>query len=453
MANPRPIKPRVKDAKAYEDALKKSFLYPLLSSIDDNLARASAASQLIANIDRGVTSSLASPFGNVPTDLIRTHMLNMSDYNRARLISTFQRSLGVDIRPLLSSAMVKPYLEAKIVENVALIKTIPERLQASLKDTVTKTFADKPFDQYALKQAVAKDYNSAGYNLRRIARDQTNKINGNLTAIRHKQMGIEEFIWRTAQDNAVRDSHALLEGEHFRYDTADLLPGQDVQCRCVAEAVISPKPFKQQGRQPPRKPTPPPNQPPAVPPRPPTPAPPEAPNAPVPRPPPRPRPPKAPEPEPQPVAAQVDEVDEALGNIDEDIIKAQKEKRLYKIDNIISKNELPPEMTLQQFNTILDSLETADDSWYFPQIVEAYEVKNGKMVKIRDSHELITYLQARFKPGSTLDKLVLKSESDFVLDKVSKVSADQNPHYNPGATDYKRKFKPTVDERKEQNFG
>jgi SPP1 gp7 family putative phage head morphogenesis protein len=77
-----------------------------------------------------------------------------------------------------------------------------------------------------------------------IARDQTAKINSQINHVRQVAAGIDEFQWSTSRDGAVRESHARLEGRVFRYDSPPLvdgehiLPGEAIQCRCVALPVI-----------------------------------------------------------------------------------------------------------------------------------------------------------------------------------------------------------------------
>jgi SPP1 gp7 family putative phage head morphogenesis protein len=62
------------------------------------------------------------------------------------------------------------------------------------------------------------------------------------TAVQATQtdLGIEEYIWVTAHDDRVRPEHKARDGKTFRWDTPpkDGHPGQPIQCRCVAVAVI-----------------------------------------------------------------------------------------------------------------------------------------------------------------------------------------------------------------------
>lgn len=88
-----------------------------------------------------------------------------------------------------------------------------------------------------------------------LARDQMGKLNGQITQAQMEEIGLDLYVWSTAYDDRVRDSHAIMEGLLCRWDDAslcsydngktwvnrpsgaiDLHPGQDIQCRCVALA-------------------------------------------------------------------------------------------------------------------------------------------------------------------------------------------------------------------------
>lgn len=73
-----------------------------------------------------------------------------------------------------------------------------------------------------------------------IARDQTLKLNSQITATRQMRAGVERYTWSTSQDERVREEHAALEGEVFDWTSPPEVghPGQDFQCRCVAIPVV-----------------------------------------------------------------------------------------------------------------------------------------------------------------------------------------------------------------------
>lgn len=88
-----------------------------------------------------------------------------------------------------------------------------------------------------------------------LARDQIGKLNGQINQAQMEELGLDLYVWSTAYDDRVRDSHSIMEGLLCRWDDANvcsydngktwvsrpsgavlLHPGQDIQCRCVGLA-------------------------------------------------------------------------------------------------------------------------------------------------------------------------------------------------------------------------
>ncbi len=74
-----------------------------------------------------------------------------------------------------------------------------------------------------------------------LARDQTLKLNSNITQARQRGAGVERYVWTTSGDERVREEHAALEGEVFSWDDPPEPghPGEDYQCRCTAFPIIA----------------------------------------------------------------------------------------------------------------------------------------------------------------------------------------------------------------------
>ena len=132
--------------------------------------------------------------------------------------------------------------EAWIAENVRLIKTIPPRYHGALRDALGRVQPGQPFNRQALSGVFSEGFKSAGYNLRRLTRDQTTKFVGQLNQSRQTEVGIDRYKWLTAGDERVRPSHRANEGLVFFWDSPPVNtghPGEDVNCRCVALPVLS----------------------------------------------------------------------------------------------------------------------------------------------------------------------------------------------------------------------
>ena len=238
MPTPNPVNPRRKDERAYEAALRRGVLAPLMRSLRSGLHEAAGAAVALDLLERGFSKMPLSEAAW--SEAVAAQARRLDGYHRSRLVQSFRAALGVDIRPVLSDDAIRPLMDAWRRENVSLIRTIPTRLHDGLYARMTETFSQRPFDQQALSKIIAEEGKSAGYNLRRLTRDQTSKAIGQLTQARHRQLGITEYTWRTAQDERVRDTHAALDGIRQRYDSPPSVgnPGDDIMCRCVAIPYI-----------------------------------------------------------------------------------------------------------------------------------------------------------------------------------------------------------------------
>ena len=82
------------------------------------------------------------------------------------------------------------------------------------------------------------------------ARDQTSKLNAELTKQQQSDAGVEEYVWDSSGDSRVRVCHRELNGKSFSWNNPPEMwymtkggrvytgrrchPGEDYQCRCVA---------------------------------------------------------------------------------------------------------------------------------------------------------------------------------------------------------------------------
>jgi SPP1 gp7 family putative phage head morphogenesis protein len=73
-----------------------------------------------------------------------------------------------------------------------------------------------------------------------LARDQVLTHAANVRQARMVEIGIREYIWRTSQDERVREEHAALEGQRFSWDNPPDVghPGEDIQCRCTPDPIL-----------------------------------------------------------------------------------------------------------------------------------------------------------------------------------------------------------------------
>jgi len=169
------------------------------------------------------------------------HVKRVSDVERAQFKALFNSAVGIKIDMVTGDRAVRAAMVQAQQQSAELIVTLPASMHMEIRAILTKGFRERT-DAFSIRQMVLAKYSPDDpqrfYKARRIARDQVSKLNANLNEIRQVDAGVTSYIWRTAQDERVRDSHAEKDGEIFEWDAppADTgHPGDDIQCRCYAE--------------------------------------------------------------------------------------------------------------------------------------------------------------------------------------------------------------------------
>ena len=180
---------------------------------------------------------------------------------RAQLLARERRRRQVQagiragtVQPLATLAIFRGQAEielafnAAVDTNIGLISSIPEqyydRMQEILFDHVAtaerwETLSDK------LRDGIAQVNDLVDYRVDLIARDQSSKMAAAFNEARCAAVGIEQYIWQTAGDERVRESHAENDGQLFRFDEGAPLtdgslgnPGDEINCRCIAGPYV-----------------------------------------------------------------------------------------------------------------------------------------------------------------------------------------------------------------------
>lgn len=160
--------------------------------------------------------------------------------NKARFYRAMENVVGVDLGTIIQNEGLEDVLVATTRENVALIRTIPEEYFKKLETTVF-TGTTQGRNASSMLKEIQRIGKVTEKRAKLIARDQTSKLNSALNQHRATNLGSEEYVWRTAQDDRVRDSHRTKNGKTFRWDNPPKdtgHPGEDIQCRCIAQPII-----------------------------------------------------------------------------------------------------------------------------------------------------------------------------------------------------------------------
>jgi SPP1 gp7 family putative phage head morphogenesis protein len=153
------------------------------------------------------------------------------------------REAGISVRMEITPAM-RDALAASLSENVALIKTIPQKYLQQVEGVILRAYANGQ----NLKQMIAriqKIYPKTRERAVLIARDQSNKANAVVVRARQMELGITEALWIHSHGGKVpRPDHLAANGRRYKIADGCLIsgeyiqPGEKINCRCVSRSVL-----------------------------------------------------------------------------------------------------------------------------------------------------------------------------------------------------------------------
>lgn len=177
---------------------------------------------------------------------------NLAEYFAKAVRNRSERALmadlrrgGVTVRFKLTGAARDAY-DAVRAENVGLIRSIAEQHLGQVETLVMQSVSQGR-DLGTLTKALQKNYGVTKRRASLIARDQNNKATAAITRARHLELGITQAKWlHSAGGKHPRPEHVAFSGRVYDiatgHDFGDgegpVLPGQAVNCRCVAVPII-----------------------------------------------------------------------------------------------------------------------------------------------------------------------------------------------------------------------
>lgn len=182
---------------------------------------------------------------------LRTRLERLTKLTRKLSIDEWKhvvsRTLGIDLMDdYYNGDFYREILEQWVEQNLSLIKSIPQECLSEMQAITQAGFAEgRPIT--AISKDIQKAYSVSRSKALFIARDQTAKLNSEITQHQQRDAGVSRYVWSTSGDERVRESHAALDGKTFSWDEPPIVdkktgrrahPGEDYQCRCVALPVF-----------------------------------------------------------------------------------------------------------------------------------------------------------------------------------------------------------------------
>jgi SPP1 gp7 family putative phage head morphogenesis protein len=169
--------------------------------------------------------------------------VSIDAFSRDEFARQVRAALGIDLSASIPG--FRSMVEAFRDRNLGLITALADDQVDKVRKALDKGGQGRRVEDLAddIREATGVSEDKAAL----LARDQTLKLNAEVTQARHEAAGITEYVWRTSEDERVRPDHKALDGTRQAYASPPIVdersgrrenPGGDYQCRCTAEPVI-----------------------------------------------------------------------------------------------------------------------------------------------------------------------------------------------------------------------
>jgi len=166
----------------------------------------------------------------------------LDDSHSQNFYTALNAAIGVEV--VATEGFRGALINDWIADNVSLIKSVRADAIPGMARDIERAFAQGLRHEELIRRwrrdGIPLNFGTVRGRAKVIARDQVASLNGRLTETRQRAVGIDEYIWRTNIDGREREEHRDYHGHRYRWSSPppDGHPGEAVQCRCHAEAVI-----------------------------------------------------------------------------------------------------------------------------------------------------------------------------------------------------------------------
>ena len=226
--------------KAYERQLRK------VARVVGDIVEPYLDGSTIPDLPRMLTAlrNYADALGPWATRQAEDMLRKVSSHNRRAWLSD-QPKFNKAYRATRADTAAGREAARLLNEQVTLIKSLPLKAGERAQQLATEgTSTGRRAEEVAQELLRTGEVTQSRAML--IARTEIAKANSTLTQARSQAVGSSSYIWRTAGDEAVRESHAEMEGQVVRWDSPPTLSdgttthaGQIYNCRCFAEPIFT----------------------------------------------------------------------------------------------------------------------------------------------------------------------------------------------------------------------
>jgi SPP1 gp7 family putative phage head morphogenesis protein len=233
--------------RSYHDLIKEN-LYPKIGQFQQEYTIDSYFDET-RDITEQVSNTMMINYSDAALSSMLYSIATKTDaFNKKQTYKVLKAMLGVDL--FYNDPELRLTIEPFIASNVELIKSMGDDYRKRIRETISAA-GRNAYTSAETAKLLEKQFRISKNRARLIARDQIGKFNGQLTRLRHKNVGITEYKWQTSLDERVRGnpagrypkarpSHWARQDKRFSYKKPPSggAPGEPVQCRCWAEPII-----------------------------------------------------------------------------------------------------------------------------------------------------------------------------------------------------------------------
>lgn len=213
------------------------------------VARAVARRDGFVTDDPGVDAAMAKLERELGRRLTRTAVAMVQRVlvlerrrNTRQFIAAVKAAIGIDLASVITESGLTEVFEDILKRNADLITKLSEATRDKIRMAVEEAVINGTAAA-TLRKTLRDEFGLLDNRAKLIARDQIAKANSQLNKARQQQAGVEEYEWSSSRDERVRPLHRELNGRKFRWDQpgpdGGMHPGEPINCRCVAIAVIN----------------------------------------------------------------------------------------------------------------------------------------------------------------------------------------------------------------------
>lgn len=270
----RPIKPSVnlevlyyKQLKQLANMMKEEVRQTLLPLLKDATTTDAVYIKDDVNAVLAAMEALRYKFSNIfafGEQMAINIVEKINTTNETKFVQNVKAAIGVDMAQIIKTSKAADIVTLAKANNKILIKSIPEEFLKEIGSLVTQGISQGLRHEQIAKQikgikGITSTFGKLDNRVKQIARQEVATINANISKARYEQNDITEYYWSTSGDDAVRESHRVLDGMLCKFNDPTVysdddgktwkqrssiggvnkLAGTDFNCRCTELAKIN----------------------------------------------------------------------------------------------------------------------------------------------------------------------------------------------------------------------